>query len=455
MSLMPLASRMLAQATPAAPAPEMTTRSEVHVAVEHLRRAQQRGEHDDRGAVLVVVHDRAVQRLDDAALDLEAARRRDVLEVDRAERRAQPHQGLDDLVGILGVEHDRDRVQPAERLEQRALALHHRQRRRRADVAEAEHRGAVADHGDQPVGPGVLGGQRVIGGDRAADLGDARGVGDRQRPLGVQRRLQLDRELAALVGGEDLRIIDDDLGVCAPFRGHDAPRRHFTATPHRAGFPTREAVTEACQALGVAFYHRGPRGSRRRRKEVRACRRFAPCSRRCSVATRRRRPTRERQRHSRARRAGDGRLRRLRRRQPTAGQVHPRRRADQGARTRAGRQRSLRLDRPARTRRTPDAGRRRRVRPARTGRRGRRARPPAAEAGALRRNAVPGAQDRELRRARIGGHGPRDRRDRRDHDLRRTRLRRHRAPRRAQRAGRRAQAAGRLAGDLASWAPTR
>ena len=53
------------------------------------------------------------------------------------------------------VEHDRDRVEPGELLEQRGLALHHRQRGGRADVAEAEHRGAVADHRDQPRAPGV------------------------------------------------------------------------------------------------------------------------------------------------------------------------------------------------------------------------------------------------------------------------------------------------------------
>ena len=55
-------------------------------------------------------------------------------------------------------------------------------------------------------------GQRVIGRDGPTDLGYARRVGDRQRPLGVERRLQCDRELAALVSLEDLRVIDDDLG---------------------------------------------------------------------------------------------------------------------------------------------------------------------------------------------------------------------------------------------------
>src|SRR3546814_19481959 len=59
-----------------------------------------------------------------------------------------------DLVDVLGVEHERDRVQAGELLEQRRLALHHRQRGARADVTETEHRGAVADADDQAVGPG-------------------------------------------------------------------------------------------------------------------------------------------------------------------------------------------------------------------------------------------------------------------------------------------------------------
>ena len=98
--------------------------------------------------MLVVVHHRAVQRFDEATLDLEAARCGDVLEVDSAERRPQPHQGFDDLVGILGVQHDRDGIQPRELLEEAAFAFHHRQRRRRPDVTEAEDCAAVADHRD-------------------------------------------------------------------------------------------------------------------------------------------------------------------------------------------------------------------------------------------------------------------------------------------------------------------
>ena len=189
-----------------------------HVAAEQLGGAHQRRQHDDRRAVLVVVHHRAVQRLDDPSFDLEAARRGDVLEVDRAERRPQPHQGFDDLVGILGVQHDRDRVQAGELLEQRALALHHRQRRRRSDVTEAEDRAAVADDGHQPVRPGVAGGQGAIGGDRTTDLRDARRVGDRQGALGVQRSRQAYGKLAAYVCLEDLVVGDDELGDCQAIR---------------------------------------------------------------------------------------------------------------------------------------------------------------------------------------------------------------------------------------------
>jgi hypothetical protein len=93
--------------------------------------------------VLVVVEDRDVERRLQAVLDLEAARRRDVLEVDSPEaRRDRLHRG-DDLVHVLRVEADREGVHAAELLQQHRLALHHRHRGARADVTEAQHRGAV------------------------------------------------------------------------------------------------------------------------------------------------------------------------------------------------------------------------------------------------------------------------------------------------------------------------
>ena len=58
------------------------------------------------------------------------------------------------------VEADREGVDAGEVLEQERLALHHRQGAGRADVAEPEHRGAVGDDGDGVLLDGELVGQR-------------------------------------------------------------------------------------------------------------------------------------------------------------------------------------------------------------------------------------------------------------------------------------------------------
>ena len=102
-----------------------------------LERVEERRHHDHRGAVLVVVEDRDVELRLQPVLDLEAARGGDVLEVDAAEAGRDRLHRRDDLVDVLGVEADRERVDAAELLQQHRLALHHRHRRARADVAEA------------------------------------------------------------------------------------------------------------------------------------------------------------------------------------------------------------------------------------------------------------------------------------------------------------------------------
>ena len=145
----PWASMMSVHATPAAPAPTTTTVHVLGALADDPQRVEQRGEHDDRGAVLVVVEDRDVELRAQPPLDLEAARRRDVLEVDAAERRRGRLDERDDLVDVLGVEAQRERVDAGELLEQHRLALHHRHRGRRADVAEPEHGGAVGDDRDR------------------------------------------------------------------------------------------------------------------------------------------------------------------------------------------------------------------------------------------------------------------------------------------------------------------
>jgi hypothetical protein len=90
------------------------------------QRVAQRGQHHDGRAVLVVVEDRDVEPLAQTCLDLEAARRRDVLEVDAGEAGRDGRDGLDDLVDVLRVQDDGPRVDVGEVLEQGGLALHDR-----------------------------------------------------------------------------------------------------------------------------------------------------------------------------------------------------------------------------------------------------------------------------------------------------------------------------------------
>ena len=194
----------------------------LHALVDDLQRVEQRGEHDDRGAVLVVVEDRDVQPLLQPVLDLEAARRRDVLEVDAAEARRDRRDRLDDLVGVLGVQADREPVDAGELLEEHRLALHDRHRRARADVAEPQHRRAVGHHGHRValdrVAKRVLG--RVV--DRAADARHAGRVGHREVVPGAQRRLVVHLDLAADVQAEGpVDGLDDLHALDGPDRGED------------------------------------------------------------------------------------------------------------------------------------------------------------------------------------------------------------------------------------------
>jgi hypothetical protein len=169
---------------------------------DHAQRVAQRCERDDRRAVLVVVEHRDVELLAQPALDLEAARRRDVLEVDAREDRGDRLDGADDLLGVGGVEADREGVDVGEPLEQRRLALHHRQGRERSDVAQAEHRRAVGDDRDGVALDGEPAGVRRVLGDGHADPRHTRRVDHRQVVARADRHLRLHRQLAPEVQQE-------------------------------------------------------------------------------------------------------------------------------------------------------------------------------------------------------------------------------------------------------------
>jgi hypothetical protein len=168
-----------------------------HVAARQVERVDEAGGRDDRGAVLVVVEDRDVHDLAQALLDHEALGRLDVLQVDAPEGRREIAHAVDEGVRVLGVDLEIDRIDVGEALEQHRLALHHGLRGERAEIAEAEDRGAVRDHrhhvGARRV---VVGGRRVLG-DRLHRDGDAGRIGEREVPL---RRHRLRRDHLELAG---------------------------------------------------------------------------------------------------------------------------------------------------------------------------------------------------------------------------------------------------------------
>ena len=128
---------------PAAPPPVETILMSSKRLAGDLQRVGRGGADDDRGAVLVVVEDGDVHPLAAEPLDDEAVGGLDVLEVDRAEGRLERADDGGELLGVALVHLDVEAVDVGELLEEDGLALHHRLRRQRADVAEAQDRGAV------------------------------------------------------------------------------------------------------------------------------------------------------------------------------------------------------------------------------------------------------------------------------------------------------------------------
>jgi hypothetical protein len=137
-------------------------------AVEHCRG------NDNGRAMLIVVEYRDLHARAKLALDLEALRRLDVLEIDSAEGGFQCRDDLHQLVGIAFVDLDVEHVEVGEFLEQNCLAFHHRLGRQRPDGAESEHRGAVGDDADEISARGVTQGREWIRHDLFAGSSHAR-----------------------------------------------------------------------------------------------------------------------------------------------------------------------------------------------------------------------------------------------------------------------------------------
>ncbi len=186
----PAASRILAQATPAAPAPAITT-----------RRSTITRWITDAAFISAASTTTAVPCWSSCITGMSRASTRRCSTskqrgAEMSSRLIAPNEGAIAVTaatissGIGGAEHDRHRVEPGERLHQRRLALHHRQRGLRSDVAEAQHRGAVGDDGDHPGRPGVVAGRGRIVGDQAGNPGHPGRVEHRQVAAVGQRRAQ-------------------------------------------------------------------------------------------------------------------------------------------------------------------------------------------------------------------------------------------------------------------------
>ena len=118
----------------------------------------------------------------------------------------------------LDVEH----VDAGELLEQDALAFHHRLGGQRADVAQAEHRGAVGDDGRPGCRARVAEGVGRVVDDLFAGRGDAGRVGQRQVALVDQLLGRRDRRSCPGSGTRGIRArrwrssarLSSGVGIC-------------------------------------------------------------------------------------------------------------------------------------------------------------------------------------------------------------------------------------------------
>ena len=162
----------------------------------NAQRVDQPRSADHRRPVLIVVEDGDIHLFLQALFDDETFRGLDIFEVDTPEGRPHELHRRDEGVGVFGVEFDVDGIDVREALEQHRLAFHHRLRRQRAKVPEAEHRRSVGDDRDQIALVGVIIGGFRVRRDRLTGDGDAGRIGQRQVALGRHRHGCRNLELA-------------------------------------------------------------------------------------------------------------------------------------------------------------------------------------------------------------------------------------------------------------------
>ena len=134
--------------------------------------------------MLIIVHDRNIQAVDEAAFNGEALRGFNVFKINAAKGGGQHFNSGDDLLGPARVKANIEGVHIRESLEQQAFAFHNRLCGKRADIAKAEHRRAVGDHSHEVALARVFIGCGGVGVDGEASLGHTRRIGKGEVLLG-------------------------------------------------------------------------------------------------------------------------------------------------------------------------------------------------------------------------------------------------------------------------------
>ena len=151
----------------------------------HLQGILQSGGRDDGGAMLVVVHHGDVEGALQAVLYIEALGGLDVLKVDAAKGGGNPLHGLAEFLRVFLGHLDVEDVDATVNLEKQSLAFHNGLAAQRADVAQSQHGGAIADHGHKVALVSVLVGVVGVLLNLQAGKGHAWRIGQTQVGLGA------------------------------------------------------------------------------------------------------------------------------------------------------------------------------------------------------------------------------------------------------------------------------
>ena len=148
--------------------------------------------------MLVIVEDRDIQLFFQCLLDLKALGALDVLQIDAAERGRNGLAGRDDAGRVVSVDADGEGVHPAKFLKEHGLALHDGQTGLGADIAQAQHSGAVGNDCHHVALEGVLVHVLRVFLDPAAGLCHAGGVGRGKVVAGLHFHLADDADFPVM-----------------------------------------------------------------------------------------------------------------------------------------------------------------------------------------------------------------------------------------------------------------